>query len=154
MIASCDVSHRIVMAELGNGAFIRSFTSSDHSVVQREMLLLDAGFLAVLSEKRAHNQVSSIVQVYGLNTDVLGAYTRDETVTAWCPINRIDGASMLAIAFETGYFIILSGSDCTIIANSQFESPIMALYHDPVTEYLFLGNQQSQILSAKIDFSL
>jgi hypothetical protein len=151
MIASVDESARVVFVELWNGAFIRSFTLVECGLRATRVLLIDDGFLAVLCEGRRGPEPRTIVQFYGMNAQLVGAFERAGAVVCWCVANRIDAPALIAVAFDDGTLVIVTVPDGKAATSARFPAPLKAIAYDVYDNTLYLADAGQQILCASIE---
>jgi hypothetical protein len=151
MVASLDSSRRVVLIELWSGSFLRSFNLIDNGAVPARLMLLEDGYIVALSECRAGNEEQTIIQVYGINTNLLGVYDKDRKSTAWWGIARISKPAMIAVAFADGSFVLLATPDAQVFASLTFADPITQIAFDPTDNMLYLVDENQQIMTALVD---
>jgi hypothetical protein len=151
VIATCDVSNRVVFADLYSGAFMRAFQIADDRV-PIAIHMLNEGFLVAVCEQRLENGFRTIVQVHGLGTEMHGVWERKEKVACSCAVDRIHAAAMVAVAFEDGLFVLLGMPGAAVVASVDFASPLRTMVYDAGTDRLLMANADRQILATEIDY--
>ncbi|OHS98600.1 hypothetical protein TRFO_35000 [Tritrichomonas foetus] len=151
LVVSCDISRRIVLTELYEGTFIRSFYLPDESSVPVKVMILDAGYIVSFCEHRSHNDIRSTIHINALDSDTLGIYDHPRRVTSCCPINLHSGMSFIAVGFEDGSFFILATPDANAVHTTLFPSPVIAISYQKGENLLFLANSERQIFSLVLD---
>ena len=151
LIVSCDISRRIVLTELVDGSFIRSFSIPDESAMPVGLLILDAAYIVTFCEHRSHNDIRSTIQIYALDSSMLSIFDHPRPVTASCAINLVNGNSYIAVGFSDGTLVILSSPDASVVHTKLFPSPIVAISQKDGEKLLYLANAEKQIFSLDLD---
>jgi hypothetical protein len=151
LIASCDSRRRVVFIQLWNGAFIRSFDLADEKQTPVKIMLIDDGYCAAVTEARFRNEVKSVIQIYGMNTTLLGSYLHETAVTCWCPICRVGKQALIAVAFENCDLVILLAPVAKAETKATFSAPIRTMSFDAERNTLYLADSEYRVFRAVVD---
>jgi WD40 repeat protein len=148
LIVTCDLSRTIVMLELFDGRYVRSFCLDSEFPVPVRLMLIEDGFLVVLCEKRLENEVLSRLQVFGLNSELLATYERNARVTSWCAI-CMWFKSVLAVAFDDETVVFLAVPSGMVLNEMSLGFWVRAMDYDYVGCRLLMSSSMKQILASE-----
>jgi hypothetical protein len=114
--------------------------------------LLDEGFLVAVCEQRSEHARKTIVQIYGLGTELLGQYEHAERITGWCPINRIHATAMIALSYEDSSLVLLEAANAVVMHKSRLSATVKVMTYDAASNMLSCANAEKQILTTEIDY--
>lgn len=150
IIASCDVNQRIILTDIYNGSFLRSWLINGKSLFPQRVLILDSGFVAVLCETGSQNAKRTVIQCFTIDAEIAGAYDHFGFAVAWIPINFRNGTSFIAVSYEDCSFLVLHVPDLKIMMEIKFPAMITRISFNLENHRLLLSNAQGKIFVANL----
>jgi hypothetical protein len=152
MVITCDIGGKIAVTDLYYGTLMRSFNLVPRGMRPVKVMVIDDGYFVILCEERLHNEVKSTIQIYGLGTELIGAYGYEKELAAWCGVNRVGKPAMIAVAFVDGVFGLIGVPEGNAITTVAFPARVVAMSYDVRSNLLYLGRADRQIVFTTVDF--
>ncbi|OHT12971.1 hypothetical protein TRFO_16917 [Tritrichomonas foetus] len=150
LIASCDLTKRVVLTDLATGSFIRSWYITDPSLIPQRVMLFDSGFVSILCEIISQNDKRTVIQTFSLDAEIVGAYDHIGQMCSWIPLNFRNGTSYVALSYEDCNFVILHIPDLKIALSVSFKNMITGISFNNESQELFLSDSHGKVFLANI----
>ncbi|OHS97284.1 hypothetical protein TRFO_09568 [Tritrichomonas foetus] len=148
MFASLDKSRNLVLSYLLNGRFVRSFEIPGNDTLKK-LTLISNGYIIIASSieenhyPHGENTVSTIIRVFGLNSDLLGEFTiQDEEISQWGKAEFDNGYDGIGIVFQSGRFMFIEIPTMKIIFSTSIrgENFVSVLFISHLLSFLIIDS--------------